>query len=273
MPTHPYTNFDLWIAPNGENPLGATATNYKARAASPTAGQASGAWTLPLTATEQAALTTAHGSTRPQRDLKAASAAPIVTALTAKTFGERLFHAIFQGDLRTCLLNSLLVAQNSQTGLRIRLRLNDVPDLALLPWEYLYGPAPYNFFALSVQTPVVRYLELLQGEQPLQTAKPLRILAVLSDPKDVAKLDVESEWAKLQSTLADLQARGLIELERLPMPTLAGLQQRLRQTHRPVHILHFIGHGDFDEASQTGGLLWETENRSQHFVSADQLAT
>jgi len=98
-------------------------------------------------------------------------------------------------------------------------------------------------------------------------------LVVLSDPKDVAKLDVESEWDRLQTALADLQTRGLIALERLAGATLESLQRRLRQTDAPVHILHFIGHGDYDEKQRTGGLLWEDAARYSRFVSADILAT
>lgn len=266
MSMQTYENFDLLIehAANG----------YRARAASSLAGQATIEWTSPFSALESAALVAANWSIRAGRHFAAVSEnQPSSPPLDARTFGERLFAAVFQGDVRTCLTNSLLLAGQTNRGLRIRLRLNDTPELAALPWEYLRGPAPYDFFALSAQTPVVRYLELLQGEPLLQASVPLRILVVLSDPKDVAKLDVEHEWERLQTALADLQTRGLIALERLAGATLESLQRRLRQTDMPVHILHFIGHGDYDEKRGLGGLLWEDVARYSRFVSTDILAT
>ena len=266
MTTQTYENFDLLIE--------RTANGYRARASSSVAGQATVDWTLPFSAAEQAAIVAANWSTRAGRHLVAITAnQPSAPPLDARTFGERLFAAVFQNDVRTCLTNSLVITGQNSRGLRIRLRLNDTPELAALPWEYLRGPAPYDFFALSAQTPVVRYLDLLQGEPLLQASVPLRILVVLSDPKDVAKLDVESEWDRLQSALADLQTRGLIALERLAGATLDSLQRRLRQTDAPVHILHFIGHGDYDEKQRTGGLLWEDAARYSRFISADILAT
>jgi len=266
MPTQTYENFDLLIE--------RTANGYRARASSSVAGQATVDWTLPFSAAEQAAIVAANWSTRAGRHFAAIGAnQPSAPPLDARTFGDRLFAAVFQNDVRTCLTNSLVITGQNNRGLRIRLRLNDAPELAALPWEYLRGPAPYDFFALSAQTPLVRYLDLLQGEPLLQASVPLRILVVLSDPKDVAKLDVESEWERLQTALADLQTRGIIALERLAGATLDSLQRRLRQTDAPVHILHFIGHGDYDEKQRTGGLLWEDAAHYSRFVSADILAT
>ena len=194
MPTQTYENFDLLIEH--------TANGYRARASSPSAGQATIEWTLPFSAPEREAIVAANWSPRAGRHFSAIPAnQPSAPPLDAQPFGERLFAAVFQGDVRTCLTNSLLLAGQANRGLRIRLRMNDTPELAALPWEYLRGPAPYDFFALSAQTPVVRYLELLQGEPMLQVSAPLRILVVLSDPKDVAALNVEKEWERLQTRL------------------------------------------------------------------------
>ena len=63
-------------------------------------------------------------------------------------------------------------------GLRIRLLLTDVPELAGLPWELLYDPADDQFLNLSSQTRVVRYLDVLQREEPLAMEAPLRVLVM-----------------------------------------------------------------------------------------------
>ncbi|MFN8488263.1 MAG: CHAT domain-containing protein [Caldilineaceae bacterium] len=257
-----YANFDLVIE--------RSATGYCARVFDSPAGQAAVDFISPFSPEEQAAIIAANWSTTAERAFKFGGDDRFVPpSLATKTVGERLYATVFQGDVRSCLLISLA----QQPKLRIRLRMNDVPDLAALPWEYLHGPAPYDFFALSTQTPVVRYLEMLQGATPLQVQTPLHVLVLLSDPTDVApRLDVEREWTRLKTTLEVLEQRGLIVLER-SKANLDSLQQRLQQQTKPVHILHFIGHGAFDEPSQTGGLLFEDANGSGQFVSADKFST
>lgn len=261
MAMQDYANFDLLIEPS--------ATGYRARVLDSPAGQATVDFTAPFSTEEQAAITAANWSTTAARAFKfGGDSHPIPPPLATKTVGERLYAAVFQGDVRACLLISLA----KQARLRIRLRLNNVPDLAALPWEYLRGPSPYDFFALSAQTPIVRYLELLQGATPLRVELPLRILVLLSAPTDVPWLNVEQEWGRLKTTLAPLEQQRLILLERAKA-NLDSLQQRLQQQTAPVHILHFIGHGAFDEANETGGLLFEDSDGRRQFVSADKLGT
>ena len=84
-------------------------------------------------------------------------------------------------------------------------------------------------------------------------------------------LNVEKEWARLQDALVDLQERRLVVLERLTQPTVAGLQQRLRQGD--IHIFHFVGHGEFDAGMNSGGLFFEDSLGSHHFVAASVLGT
>ena len=70
--------------------------------------------------------------------------------------------------------------------------------------------------------------------------------------------------------LVDLQARRLIRLERLNPATWPALQARLRQGD--IHILHFVGHGGFDPAASTGGLIFEDAAGRADEVSAETLA-
>src|SRR6266496_3622180 len=56
----------------------------------------------------------------------------------AKIFGIRLFGAVFDDDVRDCFQSSLDETLRKGKKLRIRLRLTGVPELADVPWEYLY---------------------------------------------------------------------------------------------------------------------------------------
>jgi tetratricopeptide (TPR) repeat protein len=190
---------------------------------------------------------------------------------SAKTFGGRLFNEVFSGDVRGCLRSSLDEASRLGAGLRVRLRLGQVPALADLPWEFLYNSGMNRFLGLSVETPLVRYLDLPERIRPLTVKPPLRVLMMISSPSDYPKLDVGREAAKMTEALADLEKRGLVIVERQETATLAELQKRLRQEQ--FHIFHFIGHGGFDEQAQDGLLILEDAEERGRRVSAQFLGT
>lgn len=252
-----YLDFDLRIE--------RTAQGYRAEADSP-AGQAACPFNLPYSDLEIENFLLKIGLNR--GGLRRIES-PEMEA--AKAFGARLFAALFDDEIRAAFRSSLDEATRQGLGLRIRLRLIDVPELATLPWEYLYNPALNRFLALATKTPIVRYLDLPDTIRPLMVSPPLQILALISSPRDYPALDVEREWTKLRTALGTLEQRGLVVLERLEQATLAALQQRLRRG--ACHILHFIGHGGFDAQADDGVLLLEDEGGNGERVSGQNLGT
>lgn len=185
--------------------------------------------------------------------------------------GTRLFDAAFHDETLMAYRRSRDDAERAHKGLRVRVRLNDAPELADLPWEYLYDATRKNYLALSKETPIVRYLELPERVKPLAAPAPLKLLAVLASPSDRDALDVEGEWARLQNALKTLVAQNKIQLTRLAPPTLDALRAQLRRDE--YHILHFIGHGDFDASNHQGILIFEDERGRARRVNEDLLAT
>lgn len=187
--------------------------------------------------------------------------------VAAQHFGRTLFNAVFAGPVSVCFHRSLEAARSQNQGMRLRLRLNDAPTLTDLPWEFLFDTLHNHFLAYSTTTPLVRYLDLPQGGGPLAVAPPLKILVMIANPRDYGyePLNVEAEWQKVQRALADLEGQGLVEVTRLETATLAALQRQLRRDQ--YHIFHFVGHGGFDEASQSGVLLLEDETGRSRTVS------
>jgi hypothetical protein len=257
-----YENFDLLIE---------TASNaYRARVLGSPAGEgAKVTFTLPFSEEDLRAFLGLSGRTLRSLVL-IAPAQGKTEQLDPQRFGERLFDAAFAADVGICLIRSLDETRRQGVGLRIRLRLDEgVPELADLPWEYLYARPLNRFVAVSDQTVLLRYTELPLRQQALQVSPPLHVLTVISDPTDTPRLDVEAEWAHLQEALADLQASRLLQVERLEPATLAMLQSRLRQGD--IHILHFIGHGYFDPESNEGGLIFESDDRHSREVNVGRL--
>lgn len=196
---------------------------------------------------------------------------PFVTMpLTAQEWGQLLFENVFHSDLLHRWITSLSYVRQNNSGLRILLRLNDVPELAIFPWEYLYSSESGGFLALSDETPIVRYLDLPKGTNTAPTVEHMRMLVVVSQPHDfLAQLDVSQELDDLQYVLEDSRAHVPIELEVLEPGTLEGLQQRLQE--KPIHILHFIGHGQYDAGQGKSLLFFETVDRRPAPVTAERL--
>ena len=189
----------------------------------------------------------------------------------SKQFGGRLFDALFDDDVRAALRSSIRASEEQGAGLRIRLRFGNTPELADIPWEYLYDGNANRFLTLSRETPLVRYLDLSRPVEPLQIQAPLRILVMISDPSDYDRLDVEAEWQRLLAATANLRERGLVEIVRLDKATLLELQRQLRDNQ--FHIFHYIGHGVFDESTDDGFLVLEEENGRGRKVSGQYVGT
>jgi pentatricopeptide repeat protein len=180
-------------------------------------------------------------------------------------FGSRLFQAAFVGPVRECLGRSRAVAEVKRKGLRLRLRLPG--ELANLPWELLYDDE-YGFIGLSPETALVRYPEMPTAVRPFPVAPPLRVLAMISAPTDVPELAGDEEWAKLTDALEGLIPE-MVQVDRLEAGTLAALQRPLRQ--REYHVLHFIGHGGYDEKAQDGALALEGPDGKTRLVTGRDL--
>ena len=190
---------------------------------------------------------------------------------TPQAVGEQLYEAVFRDEIRSCLRRSMDEAGRQQKGLRIRLRLSEVPELANLPWEYLYDRSRDTFLALSSETPLVRYLDLPEPPRGQQGEPRLRVLAVIASPAGYPPLDVEREWTNLKAALHDLEARGLVAIDRLTPPSIDAFQrQLLRQEY---HILHFLGHGSFDAEASDSVLLLQDEAGQPQVVTGQNFST
>ena len=77
---------------------------------------------------------------------------------------------------------------------------------------------------------------------------------VASAPTDLPELDGDAEFARVQEALADRVAAGLVVVDRLPKATVSQLGEWLRTND--VHVLHFIGHGEFDPRLEEGVLYF-----------------
>jgi hypothetical protein len=186
-----------------------------------------------------------------------------------KNFGGQLFEAVFAGEVRSCLSACTNKARIAEVRLMIRLRLDAVPELASLPWEYLYNRYMQRFLALSEQTPIVRYLSLPEPPLAPLVPPPLNILVMISCPKGLPAINYENEAGAMRKALKALVDSQKIYLKFLSRGTPEALQDELLRGK--YHIFHFIGHGGFDHASGRGVLFMEGEAGNAQAIAGDKL--
>jgi hypothetical protein len=255
-----YLDFDVLL-----ERVGKSRRRYRARVVNAPAGQTPPvAFTMPFTPQDLEIFVLRIG--RPRRVVRRIDA-PETAAV--KIFGGQLYRALFHDQLEVNLLRSLSEAAAKGAGLRIRLRLSDTPELAELPWEFLYDQTRNRFLSLSDRTPLVRYLEVSDPPRPLTVSPPLQILVMIASPSDYPQLDVEQEWTKLRTALAPLEQANQVQVTRLETATLAALRRQLRRAD--WHVLHFIGHGGFDPQTQDGVLVLEDQTGRSRLVSGQDL--
>ena len=188
---------------------------------------------------------------------------------TAKVFGEKLFEALFQGQIRSALDRTMSVANDRKVGIRIRLSMDlhgeGMTEVASLPWE-LMRPRDSLPLVASNQTLLVRSPDVMQPTEPKPFEPPLRILLLVSNPQGSAPLNLAEERARLNriwGTLKDVRVDSCA-------PVVSDLLNKLRESD--YHVIHYMGHGRFDQATGAGALVMAKEDGTLDLVSGEDLA-
>jgi hypothetical protein len=181
--------------------------------------------------------------------------------------GQQLFDAVFTGEVGGAYRSSYAVASERHDKLRLVLRLSD-PGLASLPWEAMYDKRIDEFVCRN--EPLVRHVAASGVPIPLAVKPPLRILGLVSSPTDFPPLSVDEEKARLSDALAALARKGLVYVEWVDRPDWESVHAKLRD--ETWHVLHFIGHGEYDDQAHEGTIALVDEDGRSHMVDADRFA-
>ncbi|MGQ9907675.1 MAG: CHAT domain-containing protein [Candidatus Flexifilum sp.] len=247
-------------------PASAASPQYTLTAESP-AGRAQAVIALPFTEAEIAAgltLLSRSGPKPTRADLDA----------LMRDFGGRLFRALIEDPPAIRRLYDLTLERAGASGVRLLITSAVQPGrpdpLLRLPFELLRDPER-DFLALSRATPIARGRLGIAPRPPADVTPPLRVLVVIASPDGLAPLDIEAEWASLNAATRSLQAEGLLTVTRLAQASAIAVQRRLRA--EDFHVIHFIGHSDYDPAQDQGVLILEHEDGSRRpqLVTAEQI--
>jgi CHAT domain len=188
---------------------------------------------------------------------------------TARECGVALFEALFAGDARDILAATEAEARTiPDTGVRIRLAFDlgnpATAEVAALPWE-LMRRRNDDPLVVTMQTALVRALDVPKPIKPRPLIKPLRILMIRANPEGTDTLNLAREGRALVSALRSLP--DIVVDDVAPVP--GAIRDQLGR--EDYHVVHYMGHGDY-RADRGGMLLLENENGSAVRVSGTTFA-
>jgi hypothetical protein len=122
-------------------------------------------------------------------------------------------------------------------------------ELTVLPWELIYDE---EYLGLRRRYPIIRFLDLPASSGLLAVKSPLRVLVLISQPKDLPPFAVPAELTNIRESLGELPVQ--IEVDVVEGAHRDALLAVLRQDY---HVLHFVGHGTFD--GEEGHLVLEDD--------------
>jgi hypothetical protein len=142
-------------------------------------------------------------------------------------------------------------AQNNKRGLRLVVSLTGNTSSTTgiriheLPLEAAFNNT-LDFISTNVQTPVSRGVTVEADRDAVKVAPPLRILIIASEPSDMPPVNAKDEKVAILKALKPLIDSRAVIVDFCDPPTLMQLDAKLQK--EVYHIVHFIGHGDFELA-------------------------
>ncbi len=219
-----------------------------------------------------------------------------------EAYSECLSCALFVGDIDKAYFKAQTLAEVNTRG-RLRLRLwidNAAAELQALRWEHLRywrENEPYRL-AATASHPFSRYFGLgLADPEPL-TIRPIRMLAVIANPrnlpeynltplapeseilnvlevlKGVSKTDLTLTLLPGHSAMPDALRQRLVDAGAVLESGSASLDRLLELLGRQpgYHILHFLGHGGYNQRHKQFGLFFEDDIGNVEQVRERELA-
>lgn len=179
---------------------------------------------------------------------------PAVGRDMLELLGSFLYEILFGKEIEGEFAAALREAQEQpDTKLRLVLHFKPSADkLATRPWEYLYRPnneqTGRGFFLAADAGLVLSRQVPLKIPFPSAEPGPLRVLAVVSQPRNETKIQ-----AMAKEVIEEMQKLESVQVDRLDQPSKASFEEKMRR--RP-HIVHFFGHGRYNESEQKGELAF-----------------
>ena len=171
--------------------------------------------------------------------------------------GDSLFKTLFPPKVRR--LYDIARARQ-RDGMLDLVFTSMVPWIAEKPWEFAYDSELKRFVATRDVNFVRNVLTSVPSDIPAPNAECLRILVVAAQPVGFVELSIKQETEVIRRGFDELVKQGLAKVDVIARATPEALQKAL--STGKYSVVHFIGHGDFDEKTQEGALIFESVSRA-----------
>ncbi|HEY7297244.1 MAG TPA: CHAT domain-containing protein [Xanthobacteraceae bacterium] len=185
--------------------------------------------------------------------------------------GKRLFDCVFQPEIYELYKERLEAASRDHTELQIKLCV-EAPELIHVPWEMMFDKRRLFHLSCSQVTPFARVATMHELDLHICEEPPLRVLCMVSAPKDFAgtqyELQTDVEVARLDRALQPLRNDNQVRLCWATPGTRRQLKTRIVKGDdgKKWDVFLFIGHG------LEGSLVLEEDGGSSYeMVKADVL--
>jgi CHAT domain len=189
-----------------------------------------------------------------------------------KAFGSLLHRSLFPQEVWSWIEGRY---DRLDTGDRLRLQLTfpseGLAHLAAVPWEYLHVPDRGGrdgfFVATDRRCILTRYIPQEVGRSRLASAPRVRVLALVSQPRDLGEVVADPVVQQLTALAGTLP----LEVTVSQQPTRRSLLRDVKRL-RP-HVVHFMGHGEYDGDRQEGRIALVDEEGRVDWVAEAVLAS
>jgi hypothetical protein len=193
-----------------------------------------------------------------------------------RVFGSLLHRCLFSDDMWFWIQSA--IDDRGEGRIRLELIFPANPPysrLAAIPWEYLYRPdrAGKNGMFLAADPGLIlsRYIPLEAGEEDFTPEEQLRVLVMVSEPDDPRLEPVDYE--DVLAAIDDAGRRLGFVVAVAHNPTAEDLRQAVIQAAQRPHLVHFMGHGEFDPGMGRGALAFTHPAGGTDWVDDRRLAT
>ena len=194
------------------------------------------------------------------------------TRAQEREFGKLLYDALIQGAIREAFRAARDDAKRNNQILRIKLSIDPsregLVEVAAVPWEFAV-----NDTGVPISTEY-SFCRFLSRSEPLPRLRiegaTIKVLLTSALPKELAEkfpVNIEAEVAAIRAALKPLEEQGALTVVELPHLTARKLQKAI-ENEQP-HVLHFVGHGVFED--EVGSLVLEKPDGTRQNMPVDLL--
>lgn len=172
-------------------------------------------------------------------------------------FGSLLFDTLIQGDVLRLYDEARAKQQSRKLDVIVT---SMIPWVAEKPWEFAFDTKRKSYLATEDVHMVRNVVTAIPAYITPPQLGPLRILVAAAQPVGMGQLSIDQEVEVIRRGFEALIEAGLITVDVLPRATPGRLHGKLSTGNYTV--VHFVGHGTFDENLQQGALSFEDEEGS-----------